>query len=147
MMIGATDRGLCFVQFGDADEALLELLRAEYPAARLERMQEPYPEHFRRWMTALADHTRGESPSVELPLDLRVTAFQMSVWSYLQTIPSGSVQSYGEVAAGIGRPGAGRAVARACAANRVALVIPCHRVIRGTGELGGYRWASAGSAP
>jgi AraC family transcriptional regulator of adaptative response/methylated-DNA-[protein]-cysteine methyltransferase len=64
----------------------------------------------------------------------------MQVWRYLQTIPSGSVESYGEVARGIGKPTAARAVARACATNRVALVIPCHRVIRGTGELGGYRW-------
>jgi AraC family transcriptional regulator, regulatory protein of adaptative response / methylated-DNA-[protein]-cysteine methyltransferase len=82
----------------------------------------------------------GQRPRVDLPLDLQATAFQMKVWSYLQSIPAGQVESYAEVAKGIGQGSASRAVARACASNRVALVIPCHRVIRGTGELGGYRW-------
>jgi AraC family transcriptional regulator, regulatory protein of adaptative response / methylated-DNA-[protein]-cysteine methyltransferase len=143
MMIGATDRGLCFVQFGDRDDELLEMLRAEYPAARLEPMREPYPEEFQNWMTALKNHLAGQQPRLDLPLDLRATAFQMKVWQYLQSIPYGSVQSYAEVASGMGQPKAARAVAGACAANRVALVIPCHRVIRGTGELGGYRWGIA----
>lgn len=140
MMIGATDRGLCFVQFAACDEDLLALLRAEYPAARLEPMRAPYPQPFERWMTALREHLAGQQTQLDLPLDLRATAFQMKVWRYLQSIPYGSVQSYSEVAAAVGRPQGARAVARACAANRVALVIPCHRVIRGTGELGGYRW-------
>jgi len=140
MMIGATDRGLCFVQFAERDEDLLALLRAEYPAARLEPMHAPRPEPFERWMIALSEHLAGQQPRLDLPLDLRATAFQMKVWRYLQSIPYGSVQSYSEVAAAVGQPQAARAVARACAANRVALVIPCHRVIRGTGELGGYRW-------
>jgi AraC family transcriptional regulator of adaptative response/methylated-DNA-[protein]-cysteine methyltransferase len=140
MMIGATDRGLCFVQFGDRDEDLLEMLRSEYPAAHLEPMREPFPAEFKNWMTALQNHLSGQQPRLDLPLDLRATAFQMKVWQYLQSIPYGSVQSYAEVAVGLGQPKAARAVARACAANRVALVIPCHRVIRGTGELGGYRW-------
>ena len=140
MMIGATDRGLCFIQFADRDEKLLETLRSEYPAARLEQMKEPYPKEFEGWMTALHDHLNQQQPRLDLPLDVRATAFQMKVWRYLQSIPYGSLQSYAEVAAGIGRPRAIRAVANACANNRVALVIPCHRVIRGTGELGGYRW-------
>jgi AraC family transcriptional regulator of adaptative response/methylated-DNA-[protein]-cysteine methyltransferase len=140
MMIGATDRGLCFIQFADRDEDLLDLLRAEYPAARIEPMREPYPQPFERWMTALRDHLSGQQPRLDLPLDLRATAFQMKVWRYLQSIPYGAVQSYAEVASGLGQPSAARAVAQACASNRVALVIPCHRVIRGTGELGGYRW-------
>jgi AraC family transcriptional regulator, regulatory protein of adaptative response / methylated-DNA-[protein]-cysteine methyltransferase len=141
MMIGATDRGLCFVQFADRDEDLLALLRAEYPAARLEPMRAPFPEPFERWMTALREHLAGQQQTrLDLPLDLRATAFQMKVWRYLQSIPYGSVQSYSEVAAAVGQPKAARAVARACAANRVALVIPCHRVIRSTGDLGGYRW-------
>ena len=91
-------------------------------------------------MRALTRHLEGKQPDLTLPLDIRATAFQMRVWNYLQSIPYGEVQSYGEVAEGIGQPSASRAVARACASNRVALVIPCHRVIRGTGELGGYRW-------
>jgi AraC family transcriptional regulator of adaptative response/methylated-DNA-[protein]-cysteine methyltransferase len=144
MMLGATDRGLCFVQFADRDEELLQMLRAEYPAAVLEpmgeRMREPYPKQFDDWMRALERHLKGQEPRLDLPLDLRATAFQMKVWRYLQSIPRGSVQSYSQVAAGIGQPTAARAVARACAANRVAVVIPCHRVIRGNGDLGGYRW-------
>ena len=140
MMIGATDRGLCFVQFGESDEELLKMLRAEYAAARLEPMQEPFSTEFENWMTALRRHLDGQQPRLDLPIDVRATAFQMKVWHYLQSIPYGSVESYAEVAAGVGQPGAARAVARACSQNRVALAIPCHRVIRGTGELGGYRW-------
>jgi AraC family transcriptional regulator of adaptative response/methylated-DNA-[protein]-cysteine methyltransferase len=140
MMIGATDRGLCFVQFGERDEELLEKLQAEYPRARIEPMRKPWPAQFRLWIEALESHLKGEQVSLDLPLDLRATAFQMKVWRYLQAIPAGSTQSYSEVAAGIGRPKAVRAVARACATNRVGIVIPCHRVIRSGGELGGYRW-------
>ena len=140
MMIGATDRGLCFVQFGESDEELLKMLRAEYAAAQLEPMQEPFSTEFENWMTALRRHLDGQQPRLDLPIDVRATAFQMKVWHYLQSIPYGSVESYAEVAAGVGQPGAARAVARACSQNRVALAIPCHRVIRGTGELGGYRW-------
>lgn len=140
MMMGATDRGLCFVQFGASEEELKEMLRKEYPEAQLAPMTEPYPEQFQAWMQALGAHLAGEQPSLQLPVDLRATAFQWKVWRYLQSIPYAEVQSYAEVAAGIGQPKAARAVARACATNRVAIVIPCHRVIRGTGELGGYRW-------
>jgi len=140
MMIGATDRGLCFVQFADSDADLFEMLRAEYPAATLQPMRRPYPTEFESWMTALENHLEGKEPRLDLPLDLRATAFQMKVWRYLQTIPPGSVQSYSEVAAAIGKPTAVRAVARACATNRVAVVIPCHRVIRRSGDPGGYRW-------
>jgi AraC family transcriptional regulator of adaptative response/methylated-DNA-[protein]-cysteine methyltransferase len=103
-------------------------------------MQEPFAPEFEHWMTALREHLDGQQPRLDLPVDVRATAFQMKVWQYLQSIPYGSVQSYAEVAAGLGQPTATRAVARACAQNRVALAIPCHRVIRGTGELGGYRW-------
>jgi AraC family transcriptional regulator, regulatory protein of adaptative response / methylated-DNA-[protein]-cysteine methyltransferase len=140
LMIGATDRGLCFVQFGETAEALLDALRREYPAAQTVPMSRPHPPAFRHWMQALTDYLGGGRPLPDLPLDIRATAFQMRVWNYLRAIPYGQVQSYGEVAAGIGQPSATRAVARACAGNTVALAIPCHRVIRGTGELGGYRW-------
>lgn len=140
MMIGATDRGLCFIQFGDTQTALLKELRKEYPAAKLEEMAKPYPTEFNRWVTALTEYIAGKQPHLDLPLDIRATAFQMRVWNYLQSIPYGTVQSYGEVAAAIGEPKAARAVAGACASNTVAMVIPCHRVVRGTGELGGYRW-------
>ncbi|HBY62186.1 MAG TPA: bifunctional DNA-binding transcriptional regulator/O6-methylguanine-DNA methyltransferase Ada [Solibacterales bacterium] len=140
MMIGATDRGLCFVQFGESGDQLLAVLRAEYPEAALTPMAEPHPEQFRLWIGALCRSLEGVEPRLDLPLDVRATAFQMRVWKYLQSIPRGEVQSYGEVARGLGSPAAHRAVARACASNPVALVIPCHRVIRGDGALGGYRW-------
>jgi AraC family transcriptional regulator of adaptative response/methylated-DNA-[protein]-cysteine methyltransferase len=140
MMVGATDRGLCFVQWGETREELLGLLRREYPAAELQEMKQPYSSEFTLWMDALGHHLSGAELHLDLPVDVRATAFQLKVWRYLQSIPYGEVQSYSEVASAIGQPTAARAVARACASNRVALVIPCHRVIRGTGELGGYRW-------
>lgn len=139
LMMGATDRGLCFVQFGDTREELLDLLRREYPAAAIEEMGSRSAD-FAAWAEALERHLAGRHPRLDLPLDIRATAFQMRVWRYLQTIPYGEVRSYGDVAAAIGQPTAARAVARACAGNTVALAIPCHRVIRGSGEPGGYRW-------
>lgn len=140
MMIGATDRGLCFLQFGDSDSKLLEALRKEYPAASLESMQSPYPEQFNLWIESLLRYLRQEQMRLDIPLDVRGTAFQWKVWKYLQSIPYGELRSYAEVAEGIGNPKAIRAVGSACSANRVAIVIPCHRVIRGTGDLSGYRW-------
>jgi AraC family transcriptional regulator of adaptative response/methylated-DNA-[protein]-cysteine methyltransferase len=140
MMIGATDRGICFLQFGDSDEDLLRMLAAEYPAAILQPMPPESHSNFNAWMTKLHHYLAGDRQPLDLPLDLRATAFQLKVWRYLQAIPYGSVESYSEVAAGLGQPTAARAVARACATNKVALVIPCHRVIRGSGELAGYKW-------
>ena len=143
IMIGATDRGLCFLQFGDTQEGLLTMLKKEYPQARIAAMSRPYHPDFQKWMALLNGYLAGTETRLDLPLDIRATVFQIKVWNYLQSIPYGDLQSYGEVAAALGRPTATRAVAGACAANRVALVIPCHRVIRGTGELGGYRWGLA----
>jgi AraC family transcriptional regulator of adaptative response/methylated-DNA-[protein]-cysteine methyltransferase len=143
LMMAATDRGVCFVRFGENEAALLAELRAEYPQSEIEAMKKPHSPDFAKWVDALTRHLAGKQPHVDLPLDIRATVFQMRVWHYLQSIPYGDVQSYGEVASGIGLPAATRAVANACAANPVAVVIPCHRVIRGTGELGGYRWGMA----
>lgn len=140
LMLAATDRGLCFVQFGDSDAGLLETLRREYPAAGLAPMDSAQRGDFRRWMRVLAACVRGRAPSESLPLDVQATAFQAAVWRHLQTIPVGETRSYAQVAEAVGRRGASRAVARACASNRLALVVPCHRVIRGTGDPGGYRW-------
>jgi AraC family transcriptional regulator of adaptative response/methylated-DNA-[protein]-cysteine methyltransferase len=142
LMVGATDRGLCFVQFGESADLLEIELRREYPAAAISKMPEPKPEPFREWIEALEEHLRGSRPQLELPLALRATAFQIRVWRYLQSIPYGETRSYAQVAAGIGAPKSARAVARACAGNRVALAIPCHRVIRGSGDLSGYRWGA-----
>lgn len=140
MMIGATDRGICFVQFGDSEDELIERLHAEYRNADVTPMQTPAHPAFAQWVQAIARHVAGDQPHLDLPLDIRATAFQMRVWKYLQSIPYGDVQSYAEVADAIGSLNGARAVAGACASNPVAVVIPCHRVIRGTGELGGYRW-------
>jgi AraC family transcriptional regulator of adaptative response/methylated-DNA-[protein]-cysteine methyltransferase len=140
LMLGATDRGICFVQFGSNEQELLRALEAEYPAALLEAMRDPAPPVYRQWITALSAHLAGHQPHLDLPLDIRATAFQMRVWNYLQSIPYGETRSYSEVAKAIGKPAAARAVASACAKNTVAILIPCHRVIRGTGETGGYRW-------
>jgi AraC family transcriptional regulator of adaptative response/methylated-DNA-[protein]-cysteine methyltransferase len=140
MTLAATDRGLCAIQFAASAAELPGRLRAEFPAARIEPAAEPYSAQLQGWIDALREHLAGRQPALDLPLDLRATAFQSKVWRYLQSIPYGSVESYSGVAAALGQPTAARAVARACAANRVALVIPCHRVIRESGELGGYRW-------
>jgi AraC family transcriptional regulator, regulatory protein of adaptative response / methylated-DNA-[protein]-cysteine methyltransferase len=140
LTIGATDRGVCFVEFGESAAGLERELRREFPAAELNAVAEPWPEPLREWIEALEQHVKGVRPRLELPLDVRATAFQMRVWSYLQSIPYGETRSYEQVARGIGKPLAVRAVAQACAKNRVALAIPCHRVIRSSGEPGGYKW-------
>lgn len=140
LMIGATDRGLCFVQFGEGEAELLTRLRDEYPAASIQKMGEPPSPEFETWTNEFLRYLRREQAQLNVPLDVQASAFQMKVWRYLQSIPSGEVQSYAEVAAAIGSPKAVRAVGSACAANRVAIAIPCHRVIRGDGGLGGYRW-------
>lgn len=140
IMVGATDRGVCFVQFGRDEEELLRALEAEYPNANLMPLPRPYPPQFTQWMEALEHHLAGHPTLAEIPLDVRATAFQIKVWRYLQSIPAGATKSYAEVACAIGEPRSARAVARACATNPVALLIPCHRVIRGDGTMGGYRW-------
>jgi len=101
MMIGATDRGICFLQFADRDEDLVEMLKREYPNAAIAPMSEPHSPEFHRWMEALRAHLIDGEPRLDLPLDLRATAFQMRVWRYLQSIPAGRVESYAEVAAAL----------------------------------------------
>jgi AraC family transcriptional regulator of adaptative response/methylated-DNA-[protein]-cysteine methyltransferase len=143
LMMGATDRGVCFVQFGGSDEALLDAIAREFPSAQVTPLRRPYPPLFGVWMAAVLGHLQELPDRPDVPLDVRATAFQTRVWRYLQGVPRGGVRSYADVARGIGRPSAVRAVARACASNPVALVVPCHRVIRGDGSLGGYRWGLA----
>jgi AraC family transcriptional regulator, regulatory protein of adaptative response / methylated-DNA-[protein]-cysteine methyltransferase len=140
MIVGATERGICFLKLGSDRAALERELAREFPNAVKTGMPDASRPAFRRWIAALNAYLAGKSELHGLPLDIRGTAFQLLVWRYLLTVPSGDVRSYGQVASAIGRPRAVRAVASACARNRVALIIPCHRVIRGTGALGGYRW-------
>lgn len=143
LMIGATDRGICFARFGESEVDLLAALRGEYANAAIAPMNEPEHPEMAKWVAAIGRHLAGEQPDLRLPLDIRATAFQLRVWKYLQSIPYGDVRSYGEVARAIGKPSASRAVANACAQNPAAIVIPCHRVIRESGDLSGYRWGLA----
>src|SRR5256885_5363284 len=139
LLVGATTRGVCAVRLGRSDAALEAELAREYPDAALHRDGA----RLARWVTALLRHLTGHAARLDLPLDVEATAFQQRVWQALRAIPYGETRSYGAVAEAIGQPGAARAVARACAANPVALVIPCHRVGRGGGDPGGYRWGVA----
>ena len=143
LLVGATDRGLCSVMLGDSPQELEARLRRELPKAALQSVGAPFSKPLAGWIDALRDHLRGVGSRRELPLDLRATALRLEVWNYLRSIPRGEVRSYSEVAAAIGRPKAVRAVASACAANAIALLIPCHRVLRADGALGGYRWGVA----
>src|SRR5688572_9992810 len=136
LLLAATARGVCRVMIGDSDTVLERELRHEYPHAAVRRNDRILSGQ----VHALLDHLRGRSPHAALPLDVRATAFQWRVWGELQAIPYGETRTYREVAAAIGKPTATRAVARACATNPVALLIPCHRVIRTDGSMGGYRW-------
>jgi AraC family transcriptional regulator, regulatory protein of adaptative response / methylated-DNA-[protein]-cysteine methyltransferase len=140
LLLAATDRGLCFVQLGGSERELLARLRREYPAAELRAMGDPSSPAFAAWMEALRRHVEEGRPHGDLPVDVRASAFQQRVWTFLQSIPWGETRSYAQVAKGIGAPHSARAVARACASNPVAVAIPCHRVIRGDGGLSGYRW-------
>ncbi len=139
LLLAATDRGICAVRFGDSEASLVQVLSEEFPAADLRQAEADLGS----WLAALLAYLDGQQTSVDLPLDVRATVFQRRVWEALRTIPYGTTRTYGEVAAAIGQPTAVRAVARACAANPAALVIPCHRVVRSDGGLGGYRWGLA----
>ena len=138
LLVGATKRGVCSVKMGDRDEDLETILRKEYPAAQIERADAAEPGELSHWVEALVQHIATGEQSVDLPLDVRVTAFQGRVYQALRAIANGQTRSYGEIAKDIRRPKAVRAVANACADNPVALIVPCHRVIRGNGDLGGY---------
>ncbi|HWQ36455.1 MAG TPA: bifunctional DNA-binding transcriptional regulator/O6-methylguanine-DNA methyltransferase Ada [Blastocatellia bacterium] len=136
LLVAATERGICSVTLGDADEKLAQDLFAEFPQSLIERDDSG----LNGQVTALLRHLDGQQPCPDLPLDVQATAFQKLVWEELRRIPAGSTVSYSEVAQRIGRPTAARAVARACATNPVALLTPCHRVVRENGDLSGYRW-------
>jgi len=138
LLVAATDRGVSAVRLGDSEQELLDSLRAEFPAADVT----PDEAGVGAWLKAVLRRIEGGPPHADLPLDIRGTAFQQRVWDALRAIPSGEVRTYGEIARSIGQPTASRAVARACATNPVAVVIPCHRVVPGSGGTGGYRWGA-----
>jgi AraC family transcriptional regulator of adaptative response/methylated-DNA-[protein]-cysteine methyltransferase len=136
LLVAATERGVCTVKMGDDATALEEQLRQEFPSARLTRDDLGLAQ-VREVAQALAKGGVGQD---ELPLDVHGTVFQWLVWRQIQAIPRGRTKTYGQLATEIGRPAAARAVARACATNQVALLIPCHRVVPAAGGEGGYRW-------
>jgi AraC family transcriptional regulator of adaptative response/methylated-DNA-[protein]-cysteine methyltransferase len=139
LLVARTQRGICAVSLGGNDAELVAALRQQYPEAEFSRDSAALAE----WTASIVRHTAGTQPRLDLPLDLRATAFQRRVWDQLRRIPYGGTSSYSEVARAIGAPAAARAVARACATNPAALVIPCHRVVRNDGAEGGYRWGAA----
>ncbi len=136
LLAAYTEHGICAVALGDDDRTLERSFRDGFPNAEIH----PAGPAIHEWIAAIVKSLDGEQPSPAIPVDAHGTAFQHRVWNALQQIPRGTTLSYGEVAKKIGKPSAVRAVARACATNPVALVVPCHRVIREDGGLGGYRW-------
>jgi AraC family transcriptional regulator of adaptative response/methylated-DNA-[protein]-cysteine methyltransferase len=136
LLVARTAKGICAIRLGDDPGELESGLTAEYPRGRIDRDDAA----LRAQVDEIVRLVSGEPPHVDLPLDLRATAFQRRVWEALRAIPRGEVRTYGEIAAAIGQPEAVRAVGRACGANPAAVAIPCHRVVAADGGLGGYRW-------
>jgi len=136
LLVAATEQGVCCIEFGSDEDALRASLTQRFPAAKLEANDD----RLREWVAQLTRFIDAPRHALKLPLDVQGTVFQRRVWKALQSIPAGRTVSYREVAAAIGQPLAHRAVASACAANKLAVAIPCHRVVRTDGKLGGYRW-------
>ena len=136
LLVAVTERGVCSVRMSDDDAELEQNLREEFPEAQITRDDSALREPVKK----ILSHLEKNEPRLDLPVDIRSTAFQRQVWEKLREIPYGETVSYGDVAKALGKPGAVRAVGRACATNPVALVIPCHRVVREDQSLGGYRW-------
>lgn len=140
LLMAATDRGVCFAQFGDGEAALVRQIGEEFPRASIVASGMTQSPELDAWIDAFEAHIAGAAPRPNLPLDLRGTAFQILIWKFLLGVAEGQVMSYSEVAAGMGAPKSVRACASACAANRIAILVPCHRVLRADGGVGGYRW-------
>ncbi len=149
LLVAATERGVCAVYLGDQHEELEIMLQQEYPAAEIQRDSSG---QLTEWMHQLLHYLEGQQnqeerkgrvyPQLNLPIDVQATAFQWRVWEALRNIPAGQTRTYGEIAKSMGDKNKARAVAQACASNPVALIVPCHRVIRGDGQTGGYRWGA-----
>lgn len=144
ILVGATEFGISAVNFGNSDRVLRAELRREYPKADLlPAAPGRGAGRLGEWVEQIVRHLRGRLPGLNLPADVRATAFQRRVWEELRRIPYGATRTYAEIARSVGRPAAVRAVARACATNPVAVVVPCHRVVRKDGSLAGYRWGKS----
>jgi len=140
VLVATTERGVCAVELGATNDEVLAALERDFPEATISRGDAEHAE----WINGVVNAIRDPRHSLDgrVPLDMQGTAFQKQVWKALRDIPSGARRSYAEVARAIGQPTASRAVARACATNRLAVVIPCHRVVRGDGDIAGYKWGS-----
>lgn len=136
LLVGATEQGICMVSLGDEDHSLVGALRLKFPEAETEEDRTGLKET----VGIILDYLSGSQPNFDLPVDIRTTPFRLKIYEALKAIPYGKTCSYEEIAQAIGKPKAVRAVGSACANNPVALVIPCHRVVRKDGSLGGYRW-------
>ena len=136
LLVAATDKGVCSVKIGDSGPALEENLLDEFPSAN----HKQDGGHLAIWAAEILSYLDGEKTGLDLPLDIQATAFQQQVWRMLRTIPYGETRTYQQVAQALGKDSSSRAVGTACGANPVALVIPCHRVLRKDGGLGGYSW-------
>ena len=139
VLAATTKRGICAVCIGDTPEQVVDELRSEFPAAYLSEQSTL----LRSALGSILRHMEGQAPQIDLPLDIRATAFQKRVWGALRNIPYGETRTYADIARAIGQPKAARAVGNACAANPVALIVPCHRVIRNDGRVGNYRWGTS----
>ncbi|WP_416306719.1 methylated-DNA--[protein]-cysteine S-methyltransferase [Neptunicella sp. SCSIO 80796] len=140
IIMAATSRGVCFVSFADSYTELLNSLHEEYPLASLTPTPPDTQQQLDHWISALELYIGQKTNLPQIPLDLSGTAFQISVWRFLTNLKPGQTMSYKQIATGIESPNSHRAVANACGANKIAILIPCHRVIRGDGSPGGYRW-------
>jgi len=138
VIIAATDRGICAIEFGDNSDILPEQVQARFPNAQLQKADIG----FKTLIKEVIDFIESPEGTFQVPLDIQGTAFQQQVWEVLRQIKSGQTMSYTDVAERIGKPNAVRAVASACASNKLAVVIPCHRVVSKTGKMGGYRWGT-----
>jgi AraC family transcriptional regulator of adaptative response/methylated-DNA-[protein]-cysteine methyltransferase len=136
VLVAATEQGICAATLGDAQDVLESTLRNDFPAAQVQRDDAALAPY----MTPILRHLEGSEPQLDLPLDVPGTAFQWRVWQELRSIPYGETRTYTQVAEAVGKPQSVRAVARACATNSLALLIPCHRVLRKDSSPSGYRW-------
>lgn len=136
ILLARNTRGVCSILLGDTDSQLCTDLQQRYPQAQLSRNDSALAP----WLQQVTDFLAAPMTPIEFPVDIQGTDFQKSVWAMLQDIPVGETRSYSEVAQQLGRPKAVRAVANACAANPLALIIPCHRILRADGGISGYRW-------
>jgi len=135
LLVACTEKGICHLSLG-ADDHLIAELKKDYPQAQICQGDG----RIRGWVDDVLKHLEGQLPHLNLPLDIRATAFQTQVWHALQKIPLGKTRSYKEIAMSLGKPKSARAVGRACASNPVSLIIPCHRAVGSAGSLTGYRW-------